>query len=163
MSQSPKQIPYYRRLLGPGAHWVWLSTDLYIVACFLPAMPPIWGSDPIYGWECLASLIIGIPAWWANPAYFLALIFHSCHCGRIAAVLAALAALLACSFELMDLPNQGWMLKRQEVGCYLWIMSLQILACNLIWREWLRWRERQEQMNHGVGVRPSPDGVTPAT
>ncbi|MDB5347858.1 MAG: hypothetical protein JWP89_6235 [Schlesneria sp.] len=96
------------------------------------------------GGECLASLIIGIPAWWANPAYFLAIIFSWCRCGRIAAVLAAIAALLACSFELMDLPNQGWMLERQEVGCYVWITSLQILACNLIWREWLKWRERQE-------------------
>ncbi len=163
MSQSPRQIPYYRRVLMPGAHWVWLSILLYVIACFLPAMPPIWGSEPIYGWECLASLIIGIPAWWANPAYFLAIIFSWCRCGRIAAVLAAIAALLACSFELMDLPNQGWMLERQEVGCYVWIMSLQILACNLIWREWLRWRERQARVDIGLADPTSRDSIAPAT
>ena len=145
MSQPAKQIPYYRLVLKPGAHWVWLSIVMYILACLLPAMPPIMGSEPIYGWACLASLIIGIPAWWAYPAYFLALIFYVCRCGRVAAVLAGIAAALACSFELMGLPNNTTF-EHQEVGCYVWIISLQILACNLIWREWLKWREQQERL-----------------
>lgn len=163
MNQSDTQGLGFRRWLSPGPQWGWLSIALYVVACFLPAMPPIWGNEPIYGWACLASLIIGIPAWWANPAYFLALILYWCRCGRIAAVSAAIAALLACSFELMDLPNQGWMLPRQEVGCYIWIMSLQILACNLIWREWLRWRARQNQLDLGVGDSSFSDGTASTT
>jgi hypothetical protein len=163
MSQPAKQSSLYRRLLGPGAHWAWLSIVLYIFACLLPAMPPIMGSAPIYGWECLASLIIGLPAWWANPAYFLALIFYACRCGRIAAVLAASAAVLACSFELTGPINQGWVLQEQEVGCSLWIMSLQILACNLIWREWLKWRERQDSLDIGLADQPSQDGTVSTT
>lgn len=163
MSQFSKRRTLFLRLLGPGAHWVWLSTGLYVAACFLPAMPPIFGNEKITGWQCLASLIIGIPAWWANPAYFLALIFYWCRYGRVAAVLAGIAALLACSFELMGMPNQGWMLEPQEVGCYLWIISLQILACNLIWREWLRWRERQESGDAALDDQRSPGGVAPTT
>jgi hypothetical protein len=150
MNQSAQRGFAYRRLLSPGAHWVWLSISLYAAACFLPAMPPIWGNEPIYGWVCLTSLIITIPAWWANPAYFLSLILHWCRCNRIAAALAGIGALLACSFELMDLPNQGWAIEKQEVGCYLWIMSLQILACNLIWQEWLSWREGRERSNLAI-------------
>lgn len=145
MSQSSKQLAYFRWMLKPGAHWAWLSILLYVIACFLPAMPPIMGSNPIYGWECLASLLIGIPAWWANPAYFLSLIFYWCRWGRVAAALSGIAAALACSFELMGLPNNTTF-EHQEVGCYVWIISLQILACNVICREWLRWREQQERL-----------------
>jgi hypothetical protein len=134
----------FERLIQPGAHWVWLSIAMYVVACFLPAMPPIFGTSKIYGWQCVTSLIYVIPAWWANPTYYLAIILHWRRRQRAAAILAAIAALLAFSFQLMDVPNHGWAVVDQEMGCYVWIISLQILACNLVWQEYLLWRERQE-------------------
>jgi hypothetical protein len=70
---------------------------------------------------------------------------------------------LGCDRCTADLPHQGWMLERQEVGCYVWIMSLQILACNLIWREWLRWRERQARVDIGLADPTSRDSIAPAT
>lgn len=146
------------RLMSPGVHWVRLSMALYVIACFLPAMPPLFSGGKIYGWQCLTSFFYIIPAWWANPAYFLALILEWRRRHRAAAILAAIAAVLACSFQLMDVPNHGWAVYDQEVGCYVWIMSLQVLACNLIWQAWLLWRERQEQLNIGpVDESPTHD------
>ncbi len=126
---------------------------LYATSCFLPAMPPnyFWGPRPVFGWECLTSFIYFIPAWWANPAYFVSLILCWCRRRRAAACFAAVAAVLACSFELMEFNNRGWMaaLGEQEIGCYVWITSIQILACNLVWQEWLARRERRAQLEIG--------------
>ncbi len=137
----------YRRCAGPGVHWVWLSVALYLAACFLPAMPPIFGDHKIIGLSCLASLMYTLPAWWANPAYFLALILYWWHCHRVATIFAAISAVLACSFELLNFPNAGWYegVFNQEVGCYVWIASMQVLACNLLWQEWIVWRQNENE------------------
>lgn len=137
----------YRRCAGPGSHWVWLSAALYVTACVLPAMPPIFGDHKIIGWSCLASLMYTFPAWWANPAYFQALFLYACHRRRAASVFAVIGAVLACSFEFLDFPNAGWYegVFKQEVGCYVWIASMQVLACNLLWEEWIVWRQNESE------------------
>jgi hypothetical protein len=139
-SDRTAAVDWISAVVRPGSHWVLISVCLYVAACFLPAMPPIFGTDPILGWVCLTSLMVGIPAWWANPAYFLALILIWCRRPWAATVLAGIAALLACSFQLMDIQNHGWAIQGQEIGCYVWIASMQILACNLAWQQWLAWR-----------------------
>ena len=141
----------FRRFTSPGVHWVWVSMILYAASCFLPAMGGFLGGAPVSGWECLVSFIYFIPAWWANPAYFVSLILCWCRRRRAAACFAGAAAVLACSFELMGVPNRGWMaaLGQQEIGCYVWIASIQILACNLVWQEWLARRKRRAQLEIG--------------
>jgi hypothetical protein len=138
----------WRTLIEPGCHWSWLSIVLYGIACLLPAIPPIFSDLPIRGWVCVASLMYTLPAWWANPAYFLSLILYAVRRRRAATIVAGLAAILACSFELMGIPQDGLVksLAQQEVGCYVWIISLQIHALNLIWLEWLNWRQRRESL-----------------
>lgn len=138
----------YRRCAGPGGHWVWLSVALYVAACFLPAMPAIFSDHKIIGLSCLASWMYTLPAWWANPAYFQALFLYACHRRRAATVFAVISAVLACSFEFLDFPNAGWYegVFKQEVGCYVWIASMQVLACNLLWQEWIKWRERELEL-----------------
>jgi len=137
----------YHRFVAPGVHWVYLSMALYVTACFLPAMPPIFGTDKVSGWGCLASLIFPIPAWWANPTYFLALILYGLRRHRSATVMAAISSILAYSFEVMNFPNAGWFqgLFKQEVGCYVWTASVQLLFCNLLWQEWIWWRQRDQE------------------
>lgn len=142
----------WRRLMEPGNHWTWLSIVLYGAACLLPAMPPIFGEHPIPGWLCVAVLAITFPPWWANPAYYVSLILCWVRQRRAALIFAVIAALLACSYELMGLYDQGLerTLAEQQIGCYVWIMSLQIHALNLIWQEWLAWRQRTEQLEMGT-------------
>jgi len=121
---------------------------MYMSACFLPAMPPIfWGPSPVFGWECLTSFEYIIPAWWANPAYFLALILYWRRHMRMAACFAGAAAALAYSFVLMDFQLE--FIHRQEIGCHVWIIGIQVLACNLFWQEWLAWCKRREQLEIG--------------
>lgn len=162
MNRSEARGSSYPVFLRPGPWWGWLSIVLYVIACFLPAMPPFFGTEPIYGWECLTLPLMAFPPWWANPTYFLALLFYWRGRGRVATVLSVIAAVLACSFELLEVPNKGWVLPQQEVGCYVWITSLQILACNLLWSEWLRWRERENQFDVGVND-SSPSDDTAST
>jgi hypothetical protein len=144
MSDAPgraERRTIWARLAQPGLHWVGLSFILYIAACILPAMPPIFGNSPVSGWDCLASLMYTFPAWWANPLYFVAIILCLCRCHRVAAAFAVVAALLASSFQFMNFPNPGWWrgLNEQESGCICWIMSTQMLAWNLAWKVWRDW------------------------
>lgn len=145
------QAPW-RQLLQPGVHWTWVSVVLYLVACLLPAMHPIFGDSPIQGWVCVAVMLYYFPPWWANPAYYLSLILAWIGRRRAATVCAVVAAILACSFELMDIANDGWVkaIMHQEIGCYVWIASLQIQALNLLWQEWLDWRQRRDQLDKGT-------------
>lgn len=143
---APARTCYWFGWSGPGAHWVWVSIGLYVVACFLPAMPPIFGTNKIYGWNCLLMFVYFIPAWWANPVYFLALILTWRRCQRAAAICACLAVVLAVSIQVMGFPNPGWTdgITDSEPGCYVWIISMQLLALNLLWLEWRAWKRRQE-------------------
>ena len=126
------------RLVGPGVHWVWVSIGLYIVACFLPAMHPIMGTYKMTGWDCLTTFVYIIPAWWANPVYFLTLVLNWRRCHRAATICACLAVVLAVSFQFIDFPSPRWTegITNAEPGCYVWIISMQLLAINLIWQEW---------------------------
>jgi hypothetical protein len=140
------------RLAHPGVHWVWVSIAMYVLSCCLPAMPPIFSGDPIYGFQCLISLMYMFPAWWANPTYFIALILYARRCHRAATGFAAIAAVLALSFEVLELfqnPGAITQIAGQEVGCYVWIASMQLLACNLLWQQWLEWQRQQERLERG--------------
>ena len=152
----------WKSLAGPGVHWIWVSIGLYIIACFLPAMPPIMGTQKLTGWDCLMTFFYFIPAWWANPVYFLTLILNWRRCRRAATICACLAVVLAVSFQFIGFPNPGWTegITDAEPGCYVWIISMQLLAINLIWQEW----RSQTLVRHGspesgdVG-RPAPSGI----
>lgn len=139
------------RLLRPGRHWVLVSVVMYAIACVLPAMPPIFRNDPFIGLDCLTSMFYGYPPWWANPTYFLAVIASLLNRTRIAVVFATVAALLAVSYEVMGFYDQGMpgMMKLLLPGCLLWIASLQVLACNLVWQQWLDWQRRQVCLERG--------------
>lgn len=134
-----------RDLIMPGHHWIWISMILYVLACMLPAMPPIFGNNKITGFSCLISFMYMLPAWWANPCYFVALGLVWFRYGRASTVLSVIATALAFSFELSDFPNPGWQnqILDQEIGCYMWVMSMQVLACERLWQQWLEWRRRQ--------------------
>ena len=49
-----------------------------------------------------------------------------------------IAVVLAVSFQFIDFPSPRWTegLTNAEPGCYVWIISMQLLAINLIWQEW---------------------------
>jgi hypothetical protein len=148
---------HHDRLARPGRHWVWLSMVMYALACYLPAIPaPLGGPESIRGYVLLITLndpivkLYLLPAWWANPAYFAALILYACGRHRIATGLAVIAVALAVSFELMGIENpQTWYaeLARMELGFHFWIISIQVLACNLLCEQWRIWRLRREQLD----------------
>lgn len=139
------------RLLQPGRHWVLVSVAMYALACVLPAMPPIFGDDPIPGYVCLSMLFYTYPPWWANPTYFVAVIASLLNRTCIAVAFAVVAALLAVSYELMGFYDFGVpdTMEKLLPGCLLWIASLQVLACNQVWQQWLEWRRRQECLERG--------------
>jgi hypothetical protein len=140
------------RLLRPGRHWVWTSVATYVLACVLPAHPPIMGGDSIPGYVCLACLLYWYPPWWANPIYFVAVIAALLTRLRIAIVFAIVAAVLAMSYELMVFYDQGGprVMEHLLPGCLLWIASMQLLACNCMWQQWLDWQRRQECLDRGA-------------
>ena len=139
------------RLLRPGRDWVFVSLAMYAVACVLPALPPIMGDKPIPGWLCVAVLFYTFPPWWANPAYFVAVIASLLNRTRIAVVFAVAAALLAVSYEVLGFYEQGVADTMEDLlpGCLMWIASLQLLACHELWRQWLNWQQRQECVERG--------------
>lgn len=148
------------RLFRPGRQWVVVSVALYVLACVLPAMPPIFDDHPIPGWACLAWMIYTFPPWWANPTYFVAVIAALLNRTRIAVVFAVVAALLAMSYELIEFIDRGVPVAMERLlpGCLFWIASLQLLACHELWRQWLEWQRRQECLERGpdelVGTSP---------
>ncbi len=133
------------RLLQPGRHWVFVSVAMYALACVLPAMTIF--HDPIPGWVCLTSMLYGYPPWWANPTYFVAVIASLLNRTRVAVVFAVVAALLAVSYEFIGFYEQGVTSTMKELlpGCLFWIASLQLLACQELWRQWLDWRRRASE------------------
>lgn len=139
------------RLLRPGRHWVFASVAIYALACLLPAVPPIFGDNPLPGWFCVAVLFYTFLPWWANPTYYIAVIASLLNRARIAVVFAIVAALLAVSYELMGFYEKGVASAMKELlpGCLLWIASLQLLACHELWRQWLDWQRRQECLERG--------------
>ena len=149
--------PLQRQLWMPGGHWTWLSIALYAAACLLPAMPAFLGDSPIPGWACVAVVIYTFPPWWANPAYYVSLILTGLKRLRAAAVFAVIAALLAVSFEFLRVSELGWSKAffGQEIGCYVWIASLEIQAINLLCGLWLDGRERQSRQHAGLTVEPA--------
>ena len=139
------------RLLRPGRHWVLVSVAMYALACALPAMPPIFGENPIPGLACLISMMYGYPPWWANPTYFVAVIASLLNRTRIAVVFAVVAALLAVSYEFIGFYEQGVASTMKDLlpGCLLWIASLQLLASHELWRQWFNWQQRRECLERG--------------
>lgn len=153
---AARRLPFIERLGSrlqrPGSHWVWLSIVMYAMACALPAMPPFLGDKPIPGYACLIWLVYWYPPWWANPAYFIAVIASLLNRPRVAVVFSVIAALLAVSYELMGFYDHGVRQTIEEAllpGCLFWITSLQLLACNELWRQWLDWQQRVHDHERG--------------
>lgn len=134
-------------LKSPGKHWVLVSIGLYIAACLLPAMPAFMGEQPIPGWACLSSFLYTYPPWWANPSFFIAVLASLLNRERVASFFAVVAVLLAIGFELEGFSNQGIIPTMSEIlpGCVLWIISMQTLALNALWRLWLSAQAKSSQ------------------
>lgn len=137
------------RLLRPGRHWVLVSVAMYALACVLPAATIFGGSIP--GYVLLSWMVYWYPPWWANPAYFVAVIASLLNRTRIATVFAVVAVLLAVSYELMGFYDQGIPATMEDLppGCLIWIASLQLLACHELWRQGLEWQRKQECLERG--------------
>ena len=143
--QRPTFVAALRdRLLRPGRDWVLVSVAMYALACVLPALPPIMGGDPIRGYVCLCFMACWFAPWWANPTYFVAVTASLLNRPRIAILFAIVAALLAVNYELIGFYEQGVSATLNELlpGCFMWIASLQLLACHELWRQWLDWQRR---------------------
>ena len=145
------------RLLRPGRHRVLVSVAMYVIACVLPAVPPFNAENPIRGYVCLISVngplvyVYGLPYWWANPSYFVAVIASLFQWPRIAAVFAIVAALLAMSYEMIAFYEGGISGVRKVLlpGCLMWIASIQTLACHELWRVWLGRKQRDYERDAG--------------
>jgi hypothetical protein len=144
------------RMLRPGRHWIFVSVAMYALACMLPAVGGL-GDNPIRGYVCLIAVndpiihLYELPYWWANPAYFVAVIASLLNRIRVAVVFAIVAALLAVSYEFIGFYNQGVPSTMKDLlpGCLMWIASLQLLACHELWRQWLEWQQRQDRLERG--------------
>ena len=95
----------------------------------------------------LVALVGGVlwfAPWWANPTYFIAVTASLLNRPRIAILFAIVAALLAVSYELIGFYEQGVSATLNELlpGCFMWIASLQLLACHELWRQWFDWQRR---------------------
>lgn len=128
-------------LTQPGWHWVLVGLALYIAACLLPAMKAPFAGETILGWRCLTVWIM--PWWWANPSILLAIILYHFRCSRTSAFFGVVAVGLAVHCELSFLHDDGDI----QIGCVLWVSSIQIITINSLWQAWLDRKQRLERLS----------------
>lgn len=117
---------------------LWITLGLYLAACCLPVLDirkgstpdPMWGANAlIVGWSGLFAAVFG---WYANPFWFVGMIFAIMRKPRIAALFGVIAIAIACTvftdFGRILPADEGNVTKMRIVGllpgAYLWFASL---------------------------------------
>ncbi len=146
------------RLLRPGRHWVLVSVAMYVLACILPAVEGPSRGDSTHGYRILGMLSWNDPMWLANPAFFVAVIAALSNRVRISAALSIIAVILAEVILALDCIRMALIVFRLPMimhdllpGSFIWMSSLQTLACHELWRVWLDKRRRDYEHDVGAG------------
>jgi hypothetical protein len=118
-----------------------LTVSLYVASFFLPAYrepesgsgtgPPLYRIDPGY-LAFVSALIFGWPAWWANPAFWIAVTLLVARRTQAAVLLAVVALVLALSAIPLATVFQVSQFYRLMAGYWTWLAAIATLLLDCL-------------------------------